>query len=233
MNATTFSLYIIGLLLLTNLLGFIYSLLVVYTKVFDRFKIQFKGYRQGLFWKRMPRYSANFLLLLLFSGSGAYFMFPLLESELINPLWIGIQVLIAFLVDDMFFYFYHRALHENKFLLGRIHSIHHRASPPFPLEYLYAHPLEWMCGTLGVVMGFFVVAIFMPVNVFAILIFGALRNLHEIHIHSDLDIPILSQIPGISKTKHHDDHHSFLAGNYASTFVWWDRLFKTEIKETK
>ena len=116
-------------------------------------------------------------------------------------------------------------------MLGKIHTIHHRASPPFPLEYLYAHPLEWMLGMVGAVLGFAAVALFMPLNVFAIMAFGAIRNLHEIHIHSDLNIPIISQLPLISKTKHHDDHHSFLKGNYASTFVWWDKLFKTELKD--
>jgi methylsterol monooxygenase len=231
MTAIRFSLLIVGLLVATNSIGFIYSLIVIYTPLMNRFKIQKKGYRKGIFWQRMPLYSLNFLLLLLFSGIGAYFVFPFVQSIWIHPLWIALQVLIAFVVDDVFFYFYHRWLHENKFMLGKIHTIHHRASPPFPLEYLYAHPLEWMLGMVGAVLGFAAVALFMPLNVFAIMAFGAIRNLHEIHIHSDLNIPIISQLPLISKTKHHDHHHSFLKGNYASTFVWWDKLFKTELKD--
>lgn len=83
---------------------------------------------------------------------------------------------------------------------------------------------------IGAAFGFTVVMIFMPINLFAFFLFGAIRNLHEIHIHSDLNLPFISQIPFISKTKHHDDHHSMLDGNYASTFVWWDKIFKTEIK---
>ncbi len=231
MTAIYFSCCIVGLLLITNLIGFMYSMLVIYTPWFNRFKIQAKAYRKGIFWKRMPLYLSNFLMLLVFSGVGSYLVFPYLESTWINPGWIALQVLVAFVVDDVFFYFYHRWLHQNKYMLGKVHSIHHRASPPFPLEYLYAHPLEWMLGMLGAVLGFAVAALVMPLNVYAVLVFGALRNLHEIHIHSDLNVPVLSQIPLLSKTKHHDDHHSFLEGNYASTFIWWDRLFKTEIKE--
>ena len=136
-----------------------------------------------------------------------------------------------FLVEDVFFYFYHRLLHVNKFLLGKIHSIHHRASPPFPLEYLYNHPLEWMLGFIGPVLGFLVVGLISPISIFTVLIFGAIRNLREIHLHSDLNLPILSKIPLISKTKHHDDHHSLLDGNYSSIFVWWDKIFKTELPD--
>jgi sterol desaturase/sphingolipid hydroxylase (fatty acid hydroxylase superfamily) len=90
-----------------------------------------------------------------------------------------------------------------------------------------------MLGMLGVVVGFGLIMIFTPVSIYAVWIFGGLRNLHEIHIHSDLTLPFLSKIPLISKTKHHDDHHSKLTGNYSSTFLWMDRIFKTEFKEQK
>ena len=116
-------------------------------------------------------------------------------------------------------------------MLRHVHSIHHRATTPFPLEYLYAHPLEWMLGMIGVGIGFALILIVMPINVYAIWIFGLLRNLHEIHIHSDLELPFFSNVPFLSKTKHHDDHHSKLAGNYASTFNWMDRIFKTTFKK--
>ena len=53
----------------------------------------------------------------------------------------------------------------------------------------------------------------------------------EKNIHSDLELPFFSNVPFLSKTKHHDDHHSKLAGNYASTFNWMDRIFKTTFKK--
>jgi len=174
----------------------------------------------------MPLYLFNITLLLTISGVGAYFGFGFLKQEVSIGI-IVFQVIFAFVIDDIFFYFYHRWLHENKFMLKNVHSIHHRATKPFPLEYLYAHPIEWMLGMIGAFLGFAILLIFMPVNVYAFWIFGALRNLHEIHIHSDLELPVSSKIPLLSKTKHHDDHHAKLTGNYSSTFVWMDRLFKT------
>lgn len=226
MNAATIAIYTIVLLICTNLFGLIYSMLVLYTPIFKKFSIQKKSYVKGVFAKRMPLYLFNITLLLTISGVGAYFGFGFLKQEVSIGIII-FQVVFAFVIDDIFFYFYHRWLHENKFMLKNVHSIHHRATKPFPLEYLYAHPIEWMLGMIGAFLGFAILLIFMPVNVYAFWIFGALRNLHEIHIHSDLELPVSSKIPLLSKTKHHDDHHAKLTGNYSSTFVWMDRLFKT------
>ncbi len=226
MNAASIAIYTIVLLICTNLFGLLYSMLVLYTPIFTKFSIQKKSYVKGVFAKRMPLYLFNITLLLTISGVGAYFGFGFLKQEVSIGI-IVFQVIFAFVIDDIFFYFYHRWLHENKFMLKNVHSIHHRATKPFPLEYLYAHPIEWMLGMIGAFLGFAILLIFMPVNVYAFWIFGALRNLHEIHIHSDLELPVSSKIPLLSKTKHHDDHHAKLTGNYSSTFVWMDRLFKT------
>ena len=226
MNAASIAFYTIVLLICTNLFCLIYSVLVLYTSIFQKFSIQKKPYVKGLFFKRMPLYLFNITLLLTISGFGAYFF----ADFFIQDFSIGtiiFQVIFAFVIDDIFFYFYHRWLHENKYMLKTVHSIHHRATKPFPLEYLYAHPVEWLLGIIGAFLGFAILFMFMPVNLYAFWIFGGLRNLHEIHIHSDLELPISSKIPLLSKTKHHDDHHAKLTGNYSSTFVWMDRLFKT------
>ena len=226
MNAASIAIYTIVLLICTNLFGLIYSMLVLYTPIFKKFSIQKKPYVKGVFAKRMPLYLFNIILLLTISGVGAYFGFGFLKQEVSIGI-ILFQVVFAFVIDDIFFYFYHRWLHENKYMLKTVHSIHHRATKPFPLEYLYAHPIEWMLGMIGAFLGFAILLIFMPVNIYAFWIFGGLRNLHEIHIHSDLELPVSSKIPLLSKTKHHDDHHAKLTGNYSSTFIWMDRLFKT------
>jgi methylsterol monooxygenase len=230
MTAFTFSLTLVLMLLAINLFGLLYSLTLLYTPWLNAYKIQPKPYPKGVFLKRMPLYGLNFSILLTFAGVGSYFIFPYLSPEIPPLLPLAIQVIIAFVFDDVFFYFYHRWLHVNKTMLGKVHFIHHRANPPFPLEYLYNHPLEWMLGMIGAVFGCAMAGLFFPLSTFTIICFGAIRNLHEIHIHSDVTLPFISKIPLISKTKHHDDHHSMLEGNYASTFVWWDKLFKTELK---
>ena len=215
----------------SNLFGLLYSMLVLKTDLFKPFRIQNKAYQDSVFKKRMPLFLFNFILLISVAGISSYLIYDVLETSFI-PLWmIGLQVLFAFFIDDIWFYFFHRWLHENKFMLKHVHSIHHRATTPFPLEYLYAHPIEWMLGMIGVVIAFALILVVMPMNIYALWLFGMLRNLHEIHIHSDLELPFFSKIPFLSKTKHHDDHHARLKGNYASTFSWMDRIFKTTFKK--
>jgi sterol desaturase/sphingolipid hydroxylase (fatty acid hydroxylase superfamily) len=219
------------LLITTNSIGLIYSLLVLKTKLFAKYRIQSKAYKPRIFSERMPLYLFNFFMLLLFAGVGTYFLYDFFEVSSFSLLVILFQVLFAFIIDDLYFYFMHRWMHENKFILRKIHSIHHRATTPFPLEYLYGHPLEWIMGMFGVVFGFGLILLVMPINIYAFWLFGALRNLHEIHIHSDLKLPVISKIPFISETRHHDDHHAKLTGNYSSTFTWMDRIFKSNFKD--
>ncbi len=59
---------------------------------------------------------------------------------------------------------------------------------------------------------------------------SAIRNLHELDIHSGIkSSKITSFIPFYGSTEHHDLHHSKNKGNYASTFTIWDKVFGTEI----
>jgi methylsterol monooxygenase len=220
----------VSVLLASNLFGVLYSLVVLRTNVFSKFRIQKKKYKEGIFSARFGLYFFNLVVLIAFSAGGAYALYDYIDTSFSSVWIIAAQVIAAFVIDDVWFYFMHRYMHENKYLLKKIHSIHHRSSTPFPLEYLYAHPLEWMTGMVGSAIAFLLILAIMPINVYAFWIFGVIRNLHEIQIHSDLELPVISKLPIISKTRHHDDHHAKLDGNYASTFLWWDKIFKTELK---
>ena len=113
-------------LLASNFFGLIYSMLVLKTKIFKSFRIQTKSYDSAIFRKRMPLFIFNFLILLSVAGFGSYLLYESLETAM-QPIWlIGSQILFAFIIDDIWFYFFHRWLHENKFMLKNVHSIHHR-----------------------------------------------------------------------------------------------------------
>lgn len=219
------------MLLTSNLLGVIYSLVVLKTDIFKKYRIQTTPYKEGIFFERLPLYLLNLLILTILAIVGVYVMFPFFDAELPSFWVFAGQLLFITVIDDVWFYFMHRYLHENKVLLKKIHSIHHRAHTPFPLEYLYVHPVEWMLGSIGTFLGCALVIVAMPLSVYTFWAFVILRNLHEIHIHSDLKIPILKNIPLISPVEDHDVHHAKLNGNYASTFRIWDRIMNTRYKE--
>jgi len=170
----------------------------------------------------------NLFLLFTLSGLGLY----CLQDFFILGVYpnIGLflfQFFSILLIDDLYFYIFHRSLHNNKYLLKKIHSIHHRAVTPFPLEYIYVHPLEWIGGAIG---SFLAILILQEVNIYAFWAYVIFRSLHEIDIHSGVKSTFSRYIPLLGTTEHHDLHHSKVKGNFGSTFNFWDRIFNTIIK---
>jgi methylsterol monooxygenase len=72
------------LLITTNSIGLIYSLLVLKTKLFAKYRIQSKAYKTGIFSERMPLYLFNFFTLLLFAGVGTYFLYDFFEVSIFS-----------------------------------------------------------------------------------------------------------------------------------------------------
>jgi hypothetical protein len=54
MTAIRFSLLIVGLLVATNSIGFIYSLIVIYTPLMNRLRFRKKGTEKGFFGNECP-----------------------------------------------------------------------------------------------------------------------------------------------------------------------------------
>jgi len=228
MTTTTIILVTLGILLVGNIIALVYSWLVLYTDVFKKYRLQEKKYKPGIFFQRLPLILFNLAILSLITAVSLYFFADKIFETSIPVWWlIPVQVIFIFVIDDAWFYFAHRLMHENKFLLRKIHSIHHQAITPFPLEYIYVHPLEWMIGSVGSFLGLIALMMIMPVNIYAFWIYGIIRNLHEVEIHSDLRSPIVKYIPFLNPTENHDLHHSKVKGNYASMFTIWDRVFGT------
>ena len=88
----------IGVLLASNLFGLIYSMVVLKTDVFKSFRIQSKAYKEGVFGSRMPLYLFNFIVLLIFAGTGTYFVFDFLYSI---KSWINPAATIKFIPNDI------------------------------------------------------------------------------------------------------------------------------------
>jgi sterol desaturase/sphingolipid hydroxylase (fatty acid hydroxylase superfamily) len=215
-------------------LGFIYSYLIMYTKLFDRFKIRSQQLEMPLsraeFYKRVPLISINLVSLFLISGVGLYF-----GGSLFNMEWTGIGIFVLhflaiLFIDDLMFYFIHRSLHDVKFLHQKVHSIHHQASQPFPLDFIYAHPVEWLSGYAGAFVGVLVINGFTPVDVYAFWLWGLFRSLHELDIHSGVRSVVSKYIPLMAGAEHHDFHHLRSKGNYSSTLILWDWVFGTTLK---
>ena len=229
MEITTAILITVAILFCTNLIGYIYTALILHTNLINDYRIQPKEYFAKRFYERFPLILFNISILLGVGIVGIFLLQDFIAFEL-PSVWVFVwQLVLIFLIDDLYFYFYHSALH-TKFLYKHIHKTHHRSTMPIPMEYIFTHPLEWFFGAIGPFIGLVVIASFAEINIYAFWAMSALRNLHELDIHSGIkSSKITSLIPFYGTTEHHDLHHSKNRGNYASTFTLWDKVFGTEI----
>jgi sterol desaturase/sphingolipid hydroxylase (fatty acid hydroxylase superfamily) len=218
-----------------NLLAAVASYVTLYTNLFAGHRIQTKTYRPDTFWKRLPLIGVNLTVLTVLTVVGLALFHTAFDFQ-----WQGwgvviVQLLFLVFLDDAYFYFFHRLLHVNSYLYKRIHKVHHRAFAPFPLEYIYVHPLEWMLGALAIPAGLgLIVVLNGSISVHAFWAFAFWRNFHEIDIHSGLRSSLGRLIPFYGTTEHHDRHHmKKTQGNYASTFTIWDRVLNTYIPPTQ
>ncbi|HEY2747551.1 MAG TPA: sterol desaturase family protein [Polyangia bacterium] len=95
-------------------------------------------------------------------------------------------------------FYFHRAMHRP-WLFRAFHNVHHRFKAPMFLDALYEHPLEAAYGGLVLIAPLFV----LPVSLYGYLMFFAVVGVHEIIDHSGIDI----DLPLLSRSLHHDEHH--------------------------
>ena len=223
----------LGINLFCVLLAAGVSMLSIRSTLVDGIRVQpDKRVSMDTFWKRLPLVLFNLLVLQVFAGFGVYTAVQAgwIDQEGLHLGWMFLQFLLFLFFDDLYFYGFHRLMHENEFLYRKIHRIHHRATTPFALEFIYVHPLEWMGGTIGIAIGFLsCVLLFGSVNMYAFWFYVFYRSAHEIEIHSGFETGLLRWLPFYGSVKHHDDHHAKIKGNYASSLTYLDRLFKTKV----
>lgn len=182
---------------------------------------------------RLPLIAFNMIFVLgvlVFAGNFLGHMFSFSNSI---PWWsIALQAIFMAVVDDLWFYFAHRWMHESDWLFRHIHSIHHRVRSTLPIDYIYVHPLEWMFGGFGIPLSCAILYLFLgSVSAYGFIIFGAFKVIHEINIHSGIKSWVLERHPlkffGSSET--HGNHHFKIKGNYASSFKWLDHYLRSKL----
>ena len=133
--------------------------------------------------------------------------------------------LLAFMVVDFAYYWFHRLSHEVNFLWAG-HVIHHQSE-----DYNLSVALRQSWLQQGFSAIFYVpLAFWLPPKVFIIL--TALNTLSQFWIHTQL----LDRLPRAFETilntpSHHRVHHAidaqYIDKNYAGALIIWDRIFGT------
>lgn len=154
--------------------------------------------------------------------------FPTLQN-------FAMQIAAFFFMEDTWHYWFHRALHYGP-LYKHIHKQHHKYAAPFGLTAEYAHPVEVAVTGMGTVGSPLLWAYFFPnsVHLITIICWVVLRLFQAVDSHSGYDFPwsLRHFLPIWAGADHHDDHHKYFVGNYASSFRHWDFLLGTETPAT-
>lgn len=149
-----------------------------------------------------------------------------------------LQVALFFFLEDMWHYYFHRLFHFGWFYKN-IHKQHHKYAAPFGFAAEYAHPVEVMSLGVGTV-GFPILYAFLAktypqwelpeLHLFTITCWIVLRLFQAVDSHSGYDFPwsLNRFLPFWAGAAHHDLHHHYFIGNYASSFTWFDYFLDTE-----
>jgi len=140
------------------------------------------------------------------------------------------QICLFFCLEDMWHYWAHRLFHYGPFY-KYIHKQHHRYAAPFGLTAEYAHPIEIMSLGAGTVcMPILYVYYTKNLHLFTLCLWITLRLFQAVDSHSGYEFPwsLHHFIPFWAGAEHHDLHHHYFIGNYASSFRWWDFTLDTE-----
>ena len=189
-----------------------------------KYKIQDKPFQiKEFFWPSMGRLlhnNAMQVLVLILS-------WPLLKQTGIHtgelPAWYIIiaQLVFFVLLDDFLYYWMHRGLHENKWLLKKVHSVHHRVRNTCAINGNYMHWIEFTATASLMLLG----PILLDAHLYVVYIWVVIRQMEGVDGHAGYDIPWnpLHWLPVYEGPVYHDFHHAKFKGNYAGSLPYLDR----------
>lgn len=162
-------------------------------------------------------------------------IWPLLRlSEIhdgILPEWyvIASQLVFFILLDDYLYYWLHRSMHSQKWLLKHVHAVHHEIRNPCALAGNYFHWLEYLLTGALALVG----PILVGCHIVVLYVWIIIRQLEAADGHAGYDFPWnpLRYLPVYDGPVYHDFHHARFKGNYAGFLHYVDRFYGTYIKE--
>ena len=144
------------------------------------------------------------------------------------PHWSTFVWQLAFFMflDDFLYYWLHRTMHENKWLLKHVHSVHHHVRNPSAIAGNYFHWAE-LSLTAGLAM---IGPILLESHLYVVYAWYIWRQVEAVDGHTGYDFPWnpMRFVPFYHGPAFHDAHHETFKGNYAGFLPVVDRWFKTQ-----
>ena len=160
---------------------------------------------------------------------------PLLKHSPIKtgdmPAWYIVVLQLAFFIflDDFLYYWMHRYMHENKWLLKNVHSVHHRIRNTCALDGNYFNWIEFvLTGSLALVG-----PMLLGCHLYVLYIWIIIRQLEAADGHAGYDFKWnpMHWLPVYQGPVYHDFHHARYQGNYSGFLPYLDRFWGTYVPE--
>ncbi|KAK4988551.1 Sphingolipid C4-hydroxylase sur2 [Elasticomyces elasticus] len=141
----------------------------------------------------------------------------------------AVQFTVAILVVDTWQYFWHRAMHMNRWLYTTFHSRHHRLYVPYAYGALYNHPFEgFLLDTLGAGLAYLVAGMSTRQGMW----FFTCSTIKTVDDHCGYALPWdpLQHLTS-NNAGYHDVHHQSwgIKTNFSQPFfTFWDALLGTK-----
>ena len=119
---TTLILVTLSIAIFCNSVAALGSYLVL-SKKLDSSRLQNRGYRKNVWRKRYPLIVFNLSVLLILAVVGMVIAHPLFDMDFPGFGTVFAQIILLVLIDDAYFYFFHRALHTNPKLYEKIYCL--------------------------------------------------------------------------------------------------------------
>jgi len=146
---------------------------------------------------------------------------PVFDGPRPSVLKFYVHFMFSSLVNDIGFYWAHRAVHTS-WIYGRIHKQHHEWKGTVSYAAEYAHPLESIVANFTPTLGGCLILGSHPLTL-CVWLTERLRNTYEAHSGYAFQHPMLNRL-GLVNWKgaaNHDFHHTGNSGNFGPDWLDW------------
>ncbi|MEO0462497.1 MAG: sterol desaturase family protein [Pseudomonadota bacterium] len=145
------------------------------------------------------------------------------------PAWyVPLSVFAYLFVQDTWFYWSHRAMHQPR-LFRLAHAVHHHSRPPTVWTAMSFHPMEAVSGAIVIP----ILVFWVPIHIGALAVVLSIATVMGVTNHMGWEMfprrLVHSALGGwLITASHHERHHEDYRCNYGLYFRFWDRLCGTD-----
>ena len=173
----------------------------------------------------------SLMSIIIFGGYGLLLVFCYRQGWIRilsdGGIWIGIDLIIFIIWNEIHFYLGHKLMHTKYFL--PIHRVHHQSVVVTPFSTYSFHPLESLIFGSVIILPMLVY----DFQLWTLILFPVYSLFFNALGHSNARLKKKTILNKLEISQQHNDHHTKFHHNFGFVSEWMDRLFRTHYKNKK